>query len=105
MDTTAAEATVSAMKMEQGDEIEKDAKIEEIQSDVAIDEHGTQENQQQQRQDFNSDTYKIEILNMGKFAFGVCKQFKFRKINLELIEFLLFFLLLPNRNFVALSKS
>lgn len=72
MDTLVTEATVSVMETEKIDEIENEEKIDEIEDDVAND-HELETNQQQQRQDFTSDTFKIEVTNMGKFAFGVCR--------------------------------
>ena len=61
MDTTTTDAGINAMETE---------KIDEIDTENVDD--STLENQQQQRQDFTSETFKIEIRNMGKFAFGVC---------------------------------
>lgn len=83
MDTTTTEATVSAMETEKIDEIQNDEKTDDIQIDAAnTDNQALQENQHQQRQDFTSETFKIEITNLGKFAFGVCNSFKISlKIN------------------------
>lgn len=79
MDTTTTEAAVNAMEMEKVDEIQSDEKTDEIdQTDTANDNNLVEENtQHQQRQDFTSETYKIEVTNMGKFSFGVCNSFKF----------------------------
>lgn len=83
MDTTTTEATVSAMETEKIDEIQNDEKTDDIQIDAAnTDNQALQENQHQQRQDFTSETFKIEITNLGKFAFGVCNLFEISlKIN------------------------
>lgn len=51
------------------DEIATETSIDEIE---AADTENQQSEDNQQRQDFTSETYKIEITNMGKFAFGVC---------------------------------
>lgn len=75
MDTAALEATVSVMDTEQIDEIqinEKSDEINQTDSPAAPDNDALQENtQHQQRQDFTSEMFKIEITNMGKFSFGV----------------------------------
>lgn len=76
MDTTASEATVNATETEKIDETQNDEKNDEIQLDETNTDN-LQENQHQQRQDFTSENNKIEITNMGKFAFGVCNSFKF----------------------------
>lgn len=77
MDTTTSEATVSVMDTEQIDEIQNNEKCDEnneSDSPAATDNDALQENtqHQQQRQDFTSEIFKIELTNMGKFSFGVC---------------------------------
>lgn len=85
MDTATLEAAVSVMDTEQIDEIQNNEKCDEIkQSDspATPDTDALQENtQHQQRQDFTSEMFKIELTNMGKFSFGVCNSFFF--INFE----------------------
>lgn len=56
MDLTSAEQLPNDVEIKQNDNVESDK---------------TDENPQPQRQDFNSDNNKIELGNLGKFAFGV----------------------------------
>lgn len=75
------ESTVSVMDTEPTDEGKS---IEECNENnqtgspaAATDDNTLQENtQHQQRQDFTSESFKIEVSNMGKFSFGVCNSFQ-----------------------------
>lgn len=73
------EATAGVMETEKVDEIQDDEKTDEIdQIDTATDNNEVHENtEHQQRQDFTSEAFKIEVTNMGRFSFGVCGPVKF----------------------------
>lgn len=63
MEGTSLETIDNAIEMEATDTVETNLEVEN---------GGSSNENQQQRQDFTSESYKIELNNMGKFSFGVC---------------------------------
>lgn len=60
MEGTSSGAIESSVEMKENENVETNLEVENDESD-----------NQQQRQDFTSESYKIELNNMGKFSFGV----------------------------------
>lgn len=71
MDKTTTEVMISVV------ETEKIGEVQNNEASIESPQPQEQQQQQQQRQDFTSDAFKIEITNLGKFAFGVCYYSKF----------------------------
>lgn len=81
---TSSEAAISTM------EIEKKAEVEE---NIEVENDETNNDNPQQRQDFTSESYKVEVTNMGKFSFGV-SVFLFIQVISQFIKKRRFFLIL-----------
>lgn len=60
MEGTSSETIESSVEMKETENVETNLEVENDESE-----------NQQQRQDFTSESYKIELNNMGKFSFGV----------------------------------
>lgn len=73
---TSSEAAISTM------EIEKKAEVEE---NIEVENDETNNDNPQQRQDFTSESYKVEVTNMGKFSFGV-SVFRFFQVISQFIK-------------------